>query len=225
MSRIKAVFLDFDGVLHLSFNEVIKAHQEAAKKMGLNVPSRTDMALMWGHPWSLAFDKFWPGIDQNAFRKAFAESGFRERHIIPEANQIMSFLKKENYFLALVSNRERWGIEKIAECADFRLEIFDHIQGSDDSAFHKPDPRAFNDVLEKISRRGIDRKAAIYIGDTPLDFQAAIGAGIQFAAVRADPIPVCLLRIAGVPPDRIFNSINDLPDFLEMAGKNTPSVS
>lgn len=216
---IRAIFFDFDGVLHLSFNEAVKAYQEAAKKLGLNVPKKEEFALFWGRPWPVTFNKFWPGVNQDAFHKAFIESGFQERHIVPEANKMMSALKEKKYFLALVSSRERQGIKEISKRADFDLEVFDYIQGIEDSLFHKPDSRVFSIALNITKQRGIDRKEVVYIGDMPLDFKATVGAGIQFAAVLADPMRVCILEIAGIPKNRILRSINDLPDFLKMAGK------
>jgi phosphoglycolate phosphatase len=49
----------------------------------------------------------------------------------------------------------------------------------DNMQFHKPDPRAFNELL---SANSLHPEECVYMGDSPSDAQAANGAGLHFIA-------------------------------------------
>lgn len=49
----------------------------------------------------------------------------------------------------------------------------------DNMQFHKPDPRAFDGLLRD---HGLDASAAVYVGDSIIDAQAAKEAGLHFIA-------------------------------------------
>ncbi len=51
--------------------------------------------------------------------------------------------------------------------------------------YRKPSPRFIHEMLE---RHGIDRAAAWMLGDSPVDWEAGLNAGIHAAAIVPDPI-------------------------------------
>jgi phosphoglycolate phosphatase len=66
-----------------------------------------------------------------------------------------------------------------------RLKIyphyFNHIQTSEDTIVHKPDPLVFQPILRAFT--GIDTKNILYIGDSTSDFLAATEGGLNFIGV------------------------------------------
>jgi D-glycero-D-manno-heptose 1,7-bisphosphate phosphatase len=51
--------------------------------------------------------------------------------------------------------------------------------------YRKPSPRF---IREMIERHGIDPRAAWMLGDSPVDWEAGLNAGIRTAAIVADPL-------------------------------------
>jgi D-glycero-D-manno-heptose 1,7-bisphosphate phosphatase len=51
--------------------------------------------------------------------------------------------------------------------------------------YRKPSPQFIHEMLE---RHGLDREAAWMLGDSPVDWEAGLSAGIQSAAIVPDPV-------------------------------------
>ncbi|OYP35746.1 HAD family hydrolase [Rhodopirellula sp. MGV] len=60
-------------------------------------------------------------------------------------------------------------------------DLFETIVASEDTELHKPEPDVF---LEAASRLGVDPKRCVVFEDSPLGFQAAESAGMDWIDVR-----------------------------------------
>lgn len=139
------------------------------------------------------------------------------KDIIPQvkgANDVLAVLKEQDFFLALISSRERESLERRFREADINLGIFDFIQGLEDCPYHKPDSRVFNPVLWKMRQRSIENEKMVYIGDTLGDYEAARGAGIKFIAVLTGAGAKEDFLEAGLREDCIVESIRNFPEWL-----------
>ncbi len=57
------------------------------------------------------------------------------------------------------------------------------MQTSEDTPYHKPDPRVFDLTKARLHALGISPAATLYVGDSLRDLQAAWGAQFQFVGI------------------------------------------
>ena len=79
----------------------------------------------------------------------------------------------------IVSSKFRYRIERIVAREQLG-DCFRVIVGGEDTPYHKPHPGG---LLQAMSRLGCQPDEVVYIGDHPVDAQAARAAGIAFVAV------------------------------------------
>src|SRR2546428_13719944 len=105
----------------------------------------------------------------------------------------------------IVSSKFRYRIERIV-AREQLVDCFPMIVGAEDTPYHKPHPTG---LLQAMSRLGCQPNEVVYIGDHPVDAQAARGAGISFVAVltgmserqhflQSQPLAI-IDTLAGVP--------------------------
>ncbi len=99
---------------------------------------------------------------------------------------------KQNYRLGLATNRSTT-VPALLE--HFRLtDVFDAVASTLDPVAPKPAPDLLKLCLE---RAGVGAREAVYVGDSPVDLEAAQAAGVGFIAVGskiAHPHRVAALR-------------------------------
>lgn len=87
-------------------------------------------------------------------------------------------LKKAGYKLAVVSNKADYAVQILGE--QFFDGIFDRMAGEREGILKKPAPDAIYMVLEQL---GIEKEAAVYIGDSEVDIQTAENAKMEHILV------------------------------------------
>jgi phosphoglycolate phosphatase len=119
----------------------------------------------------------------NTFSRNFVKQADRSMveltSVFPEVAQTIEQLKNAGIRTGIVSTKFRYRIEKIL-ARDGLLDGFDILVGGEDVANHKPDPEGLLKALDKL---GVRTNDSLYIGDHPVDAQAAAAAKIPFAAV------------------------------------------
>jgi phosphoglycolate phosphatase len=110
-------------------------------------------------------------------RKLDSEPFFRMLRPPFELRPFMLQLKRR-YRLGLATNRSTTVPALIAHLG---LEgIFDAVASAHDKVEPKPAP----DIVQLcIDRAGADRRRSVYVGDSPTDLEAALGAGTNFIAM------------------------------------------
>lgn len=92
--------------------------------------------------------------------------------------ELLSELKRRNVLLAVVSNKADYAVQIL--CEQYFNDIFDASAGERAGVRKKPEPDSVNAVLEVL---GIDRRDAVYIGDSDVDIQTARNAGMDCISV------------------------------------------
>jgi putative hydrolase of the HAD superfamily len=94
----------------------------------------------------------------------------------PDLHHVLSTLKREGYFLGLITN----GREDLQTSTIEALKIapfFDIILISESFGIKKPDPRIFKHALNQL---GVEPSNAVYVGDHPInDVEASIRSGMK----------------------------------------------
>jgi phosphoglycolate phosphatase len=184
--RKRAVLFDFDLTLADSTLGVVECVNYALGAMAL--PRAEPQAIRATIGFSLAATLARltgltdPAAAQDFSRNFVARADLRMvelTSIFPGVAQTLDQLKAAGIKTAIVSTKFRYRIETIL-ARDGLLEAFDEIIGGEDVVRHKPDPEGLVKALDQLDVRNAD---SLYVGDHPVDAEAAAAAGIPFAAV------------------------------------------
>ena len=99
--------------------------------------------------------------------------------LFPETLHVLRTLKERGVRVGIISTKYRF---RIHETLDQYLpaDFLDIVVGGEDVTHAKPDPEG---LLLAISRLGVKKKKVLYVGDSTVDAQTALAAGVDFAGV------------------------------------------
>jgi beta-phosphoglucomutase len=184
--RLKAILLDFDGVIAETDNHHVAAWQRTLSTMGWQIPD--DVAAR-----SAEID------DREFLARLFAARGVvshkleewvRRKQVLtvqmlknsprlyPGSVDLIQSLRGR-VKLAVVSGTWRENIQAVLDAAGL-FESFDTVVGKEDVAAAKPAPEAYELALKKLR---ISAKSAVAIEDSPSGVASARAAGIRVIAV------------------------------------------
>jgi HAD superfamily hydrolase (TIGR01549 family) len=179
------VILDVDGTLVDSNDAHARAWVQAFAERGITAAyARVRRAIGMGG------DKLMPivsGIEEESPEgKAIADSRariFQEEFLptlrpFPRTRDLVERLKGDGYTLAIASSAKDDELHPLLELARV-ADLIPHRASSDAADNSKPDPDI---VTAALKRTGCGAGAAIMIGDTPYDVEAATRAGIATVA-------------------------------------------
>ena len=182
---IKAVIVDLDDTLILTEELAFHLENEVLRQMSRRPMSREVHQSTWGQILWEAISQRSPGVDAVEFRRLFgptmsnyAQTG--KIDVIAEVNyQTLQELKGMNRQVMILTSRAH---EELAHLLTPDHRLADHVLKfyyHDTMQFHKPDPRAFSEVLDDY---GLVPDEAVYVGDSPSDAEASNKAGLRFVA-------------------------------------------
>ncbi|HUD44875.1 MAG TPA: HAD family hydrolase [Patescibacteria group bacterium] len=183
---IKLVVIDFDDTLSQNEEAVFHYENYTIKKMGFPAMSRAAHQKNWGIPMREAIIERVPGIDPDAFitlHKQFLPKFIKDKKIdqISEQNiQTLKKLKKAGKHLAILTSRVYHEVEHLLDKSHLINKYVEKIYHSDSSEYHKPDPRAFDQILSEFN---VTPQESVYVGDSLSDGICAKGAGLHFIAL------------------------------------------
>lgn len=128
--------------------------------------------------------------------------------MFPEVPDTLARLRALGIRTAIVSTKFRYRIEGIL-ARESLAKAFDVIVGGEDVTQYKPDPEG---LISALSRLGVEAAAAVYVGDHPVDAEAASRAGIRFIAVLTGTSR--LGDFSGYEVADVLSSLSELPGVL-----------
>ncbi len=178
----RAVIFDFGRVI--SAQKPQSLFRQYEKDLGLT-PDTINQIMFDSHFWEEAMlghrsaDAYWTAIGPELGLKSPAEiDAFRRRYHADESidNAVLDLILNLHgrYKLAVLSNNppglDRW-------LADWNLlELFDEVFCSGDEGLVKPDPAAYQTILDRLA---VKPHEAVFIDDTPGHVAAACRLGIH----------------------------------------------
>lgn len=188
MSKIRAVLLDIDGTLVDSNDAHARAWQQALARHGQQVPFEQLRALIGkGGDKLLAetvgIDKDSPAgkaIDQQRAQLFLREHLPRLRPL-PGARELILRLRAEGLRLVVATSAKSLEMNALLELCGVRHYIHAHTS-SDEAEHSKPDPDIVQTALAKAA---VPPSAALMLGDTPYDVEAAARASVATVALRS----------------------------------------
>jgi phosphoglycolate phosphatase-like HAD superfamily hydrolase len=187
---VKAIIFDFDDTLFMTRQTRVGAAIYWSRKF-YNIPiDENDVLMQWGKP----FDEFIQGfigknedLDQakNRYYSILPKFPNRTYKGVP---QLLRRLAKR-YKLGMVSASSLGLILPEFEASGIDPKLFEFIQAQEHTRLHKPNPKVFAPIIKSFSRLNISKQEMIYVGDSDLDLEAAMGAGIRFIAIAGNTKP------------------------------------
>ncbi len=182
---IKAVIFDLDDTLVESRLAKWNHHKFVAKKFyDLDVTDE-DMGTHWGKPMHELIENLYKLKDttENVIKNLISVRNNFPKKIYPDTHNVINEILARGMKLGIVSATLNEFVVSSLEEHNLPVEKFLIIQGADDTDFHKPNPRVFSLVIERLEKEGVLKEEILYVGDSITDFQAANGAGLNFIAL------------------------------------------
>ncbi len=209
---LKIIIFDLDDTLIESRKNFIATCIKTAETMGIRVPTEHDF-IWYGDNWYDFIQKTWPEVEPQEFDRVY--TGFARNiayNRFKGVNRTLSELKV-NYELYILTKRSRTFLDlRLAQSGIDRSAI-KKIFTSEEMAYQKPDPRAFDVLKAHLSE--FKPEETLYVGDHLGDMQAAHGAGIHFVAVLTGYFTRHDFIEHGLTVEHIIEDVTKLPAWLK----------
>lgn len=184
--KYKLLIFDMDGTILDTLQDLCTSTNYALQLNGM--PSRTieEVCSFVGNGIRKLIERAVPhGTDNSridevfeSFKTHYAEHCADTTKPYDGILDLLTTLKSKGYLTAVVSNKADFGVQSL--CDGYFPGMFDYAVGEREGIRRKPAPDSVEEVLLKL---GIQKKEAVYIGDSEVDIQTAKNAGIDEIAV------------------------------------------
>ena len=174
--KITAVIFDFDMTLVDSAHAVTECMNMLADEKGMRRVSEDEMRALIGLPLEDEWRKLWGYFEPewvNYYREKFVDIEFGLIKEYPETREVLASLRESGIKTGVATNRKR-AVKALEYVGLF--ELLDVIVGLEDVKNAKPHTEP---VLTAVSRAGSTPATALYAGDTLIDMETALSAGVR----------------------------------------------
>ncbi|MGN0513491.1 MAG: HAD family hydrolase [Lachnospiraceae bacterium] len=184
--KYKLFIFDLDGTILDTLDDLSDSVNYALSVVGF--PARTvdevrvfvgngirkliERAVPMGTPkekTDMVFEKFKEYYGKNCANKTRPYKGIRE---------MLLKLKNAGIKIAVLSNKADFAVKIL--CDKYFNDMFDAAYGAREGVNKKPSPDAVFEILNEL---GIDKKDAVYVGDSEVDIETANNAGMDMIIV------------------------------------------
>lgn len=187
-TRLRGVLLDMDGTLVDSNDAHARAWVKALAEEGFAVPFERVRRLigMGGDtllPEVTGLSKETPQGERLATRwgEIFQEEFLPHLRPFPQACALVARMHDAGLRLVVASSSQREQLRALLDIVGI-AELVDEVTSTDDAERSKPAPDIVEVALAKLD---LPPDAALLLGDTPYDIEAAHGAGVRVIALRS----------------------------------------
>ncbi len=206
--HIEAVAFDLDGTLLDSLDCITDSFNHLFRELGLPTLTRDEVVRQT----SVSLNDYLRDLlgesrveqAKEIFRSYYDTVYLHQTHLMPGALEALANLPAGVARGAITNKRGRYA-RRIADHLGL-TGYLTTIIGAEDGHAAKPSAAMFEEFM---ARTGSDRAHTIYVGDTPLDVQAARNAGIDTYAIAGPTHTPEQLALCGAR--RVLTSIAELP--------------
>ncbi|MGN1133197.1 MAG: HAD family hydrolase [Oscillospiraceae bacterium] len=182
--KYKACIFDFDLTLADSSVGIIKCFKLTLKEFGYPIPEDKKIFSTIGMTLVNALDEL-TGIPNNPQREQMRERYVKiaDKYMVQntvffdDTVQTLDMLRSKGIKVGIVSSKMKYRIVDSFSAKVGRIPV-DVIIGGSEVKNAKPDPEGLNLMSEKL---GIAKSDILYIGDSYIDAETAMNAGVDFA--------------------------------------------
>lgn len=185
-----AWLFDLDDTLIKTLETKIHAIQHTGRKYyGVEIPSEV-IRSKWGAPFQELMATLFPKEAnlEEVIAHYTQERGNFPSPAYPNTVRTLRSLAK-HHDVGIVTSHTRVYIQSDLAAARIPASLFFHIQTSEDTPHHKPNPRVFDPAIVVCRNRGISLPNTRYVGNSLVDYEAANGAGIPFVGIYGHTAP------------------------------------
>ncbi|MEX2174053.1 MAG: HAD-IA family hydrolase [Pirellulaceae bacterium] len=214
----RAVLFDFDYTLADSTEGAVECVNHALFACGLPLATREAIRRCIGYPPAETFARL-TGIDGNDEALAGFLQAFMSRAdevmaplttLFPQTIATMQQLRQEGLRTGIVSTKFRFRIESILANHEAG-RLFDLVVGGEDVERHKPHP---DGLIRALTRLQLEPEQVLFVGDHPVDAQAAEAAGVPFVAMLSGASTED--DFGRLPRKGMLSRIDQLPKWLQL---------
>lgn len=174
--KITTVLFDFDMTLVDSSYVITECTNKMADVYGLRRITREELMTVIGLPLEDAWRKQWGHVEQawlDTYRANFRDAEHGGMREFPGTRSVPAALKAAGMKTGVVSNRNfaRAAVERAG-----LIDLFDVIVGFENVTHPKPHAEPLLHALGELGERPGN---AVYVGDTDIDIQTALNAGVR----------------------------------------------
>jgi len=204
-----AILFDFDGTLVDSVGLIVESYHHTMRVHGLEPRPDSFWIAGLGTPLRVQFRSFTDDPAQvqrmiDTYREWNLAHHDRMVRAYPGALETVRLLKTRGFPLAIVTSKNRHGLERGLELCGFG-GLFDVLVTCDDLEASKPSPEPVLAALGRMARKPAD---ALFVGDSPHDVAAGRNAGTGTAACLWGPFSREQIAVEG--PDFWLDTFEDL---------------
>ncbi len=195
--RYRAVLFDLDGTLVDSYAALADAVNFARKQYGLEGLSAETIREFVGEGLERllqrAFQNAVPGGAKEAFEERYDAICCEQSRVLEDVENTLSALDRIGVAMAVCTNKPTAFSRKILEFLHL-APFFRAIVGPDMAGARKPEPQH---VLCTLAATNCGRDEALFVGDMPIDIEAAHNSGIAAAVIATGSSSRSALKAAG----------------------------
>ena len=186
MKRYDTYLFDFDYTLADSSRGIVTCFRHVLERHGYLSATDDDIKRTIGRTLEDSF-AILTGVADPARLAAFKREYGLEADVhmtantvlFPETPAVLAALKDAGAQIGIISTKYRFRIEELL-ALHFPPRYFHLIVGGEDVQAPKPSPEGLQLALDRLHTTRTD---ALYIGDSTVDAQTALAAGVDFAGV------------------------------------------
>lgn len=184
--KYKLIIFDLDGTVLDTLDDLMNSVNYALRKNSLPERSREEVRTFVGNGIRLLIERAVPGgTGIGITDKVFAD--FKEHYAVHSCdntrpyegiNELLTVLNEKGIKTAVVSNKADFAVQTLSE--RYFAGLFAVSVGERENIARKPAPDSVNAVIEML---GVDKKSSVYVGDSEVDIETALNAGIPCISV------------------------------------------
>ena len=181
---IKAVIFDYDDTLVQTMKSAWKGIKESGKRYYNLEITEEQIKKYWGRAYKEMLTGVFNNIDTFENLNTHYEDARKSfpMETYPGALRTINDLLEKFKIGIVTASGRKLVIDDLTKL-EFPVDKFFYIQTSEDTEFHKPDPRVFDPTLNKLKSIGVDKNELAYVGDSVNDYFACRDAGIKFYGI------------------------------------------
>jgi len=207
LARVRGVIFDLDGTLVDGFEGIATAVNATRAAAGLPSLPQEAVTARVGRGLEDLLASTVPGMEPARaavlFREVYDRVCESESRPMPGAAEVLPDLAARGYRLAVASNKLASFSARILRALGL-APAFVAIQGPDTAGKPKPDPAMIDVCLAAMQ---VGRERAVYVGDMPLDVDAAARAGVGVVLLAGGASPRQALERTG---ERVLAGLSEL---------------
>ena len=209
--RYRSVLFDLDGTLVDSYAALAEAVNFARKEHGLDALSTTRIRDLVGDGLEKLLQRAFgihdvPVSVRDAFESRYDAVCCEQSRVLDDVEVTLEELDRIGVVMAVCTNKPTVFSKKILDFLDLSRR-FRAIVGPDLAGARKPEAQH---VLRTLEEAGCSVEAALFVGDMPIDVEAARNSGIDVAVVSTGSSSHA--QLVDSHPDHVLARFADLLD-------------